>query len=167
MQRYGLPNLRESQFWDSRLWVLGRSDIWVLAFWPSTKNTIKGKVVASPSLNCGQSCESMFASGSSMHQKRSNYALTNLFCLCRSMWVSNLLVIFPSPYLRVPTRPSTPEVLRAKECTPIPYSSDVFTLDSQSNPLRSLGMCHLLKCNFYVTIVWAIFTHWLKFDVGF
>jgi hypothetical protein len=39
------------QFWefrDSHLGVLGQNDIWMLALWQGTKNTIKGKVVASP-----------------------------------------------------------------------------------------------------------------------
>jgi hypothetical protein len=67
-------------------------------------------------------------SDSSVHQKCSNYALTNLlFGLCRSMWVIELLVTFPSPHPRVPTRPSTPKVLRAREHTLIPYPFVVFT----------------------------------------
>jgi hypothetical protein len=37
LQNYGSPNLG----------ILGQNDIWVLAMWPSTKNIIKGKVVAS------------------------------------------------------------------------------------------------------------------------
>jgi len=50
------------------------------------KNTIRGKVVASPSSGRVESCESMFAHDSSMHQKCSNYALTNLlFGLCKSV----------------------------------------------------------------------------------
>jgi hypothetical protein len=36
------------EFQDSNLGVLGRNDIWVLAPWLSTENTIRGKVVASP-----------------------------------------------------------------------------------------------------------------------
>ncbi len=86
---YGLPKLWESQFWefwDSNLGVPRQNDIWVLALWPGTKITIRGKVVASPSSGHGESCESMFAHGSSVHQKCSNYALTNLlFGLCTSM----------------------------------------------------------------------------------
>ncbi len=34
--------------------------------------------MASPSPGCGESCESVFAHGLSMHQKGSNFALTNL-----------------------------------------------------------------------------------------
>jgi hypothetical protein len=34
--------------------------------------------MASPNLGHGESCESMYACGSFVHQKCSNYALTNL-----------------------------------------------------------------------------------------
>jgi hypothetical protein len=81
--------MHESQFrefWDSNLGDLGQNDIWVLAPWPNTKNTIRGKVVASSSLSHGESYESMFARDLSVHQKYSNYALTNLlFGLCMSV----------------------------------------------------------------------------------
>jgi hypothetical protein len=36
-----------------------------------------------PSPNYGRSCEFVYAHGSSVHQKCSNYALTNLFGLCK------------------------------------------------------------------------------------
>jgi len=42
----GSPNFGD--FKIPNLWILGQNDIWVQALWPSTKNTIKGKVVASP-----------------------------------------------------------------------------------------------------------------------
>jgi len=58
----------------------------------------------------------MFGHGSCVHQKCSNYALTNLlFGLCNSMWIIDLLVIFPNPYLRSPTHPFTLEMLWVKE----------------------------------------------------
>jgi len=38
---YGLPKLRDTQF-------SGQNDIWVQAPWPSIKNIIRGKVMASP-----------------------------------------------------------------------------------------------------------------------
>jgi hypothetical protein len=50
-QSYGPPKSWESQFkefQDSNLGVTGQNDIWVLVLWPSIKNTIRGKVVASP-----------------------------------------------------------------------------------------------------------------------
>jgi hypothetical protein len=42
------PNFGNFGTQDSHLGVLGQSDIWMLAPWPCTKYTIKGKVVASP-----------------------------------------------------------------------------------------------------------------------
>ncbi len=51
-----------------------------------------------------------------------------------------MLVTLPSPYPTTPTNPSTPEILRAKEHTPTPHSSVVFTLDSHLSLLRSLGV---------------------------
>jgi len=63
-----------------------------------------------PSLGRGESCEFVFARGSSVHQKCSNYMLTNLlFGLCRSMWIIELLVALPSPHPIIPARRSTPK----------------------------------------------------------
>jgi hypothetical protein len=70
----------------------------------------------------------MFAHGSSMHQKCSNYAPTNLlFGLCKSVKVIGLLVNLPSPHPRALTHPSIPKMLRAKECAPIPSPFIIFT----------------------------------------
>jgi hypothetical protein len=66
----------------------------------------------------------------SMHQKCSNYALTNLlFGLCRSVWIIDLLVTLPSPHPIILTCPSTPppKVLWTREHAPTPYPSSVFT----------------------------------------
>jgi hypothetical protein len=72
-------------------------------------------------LGRGESCESVYVRDSSVHQKCSNHALTNsLFGLCKFMWIINPLVTRPSPHPEAPTHPSTPEVLRATECTPTP-----------------------------------------------
>jgi hypothetical protein len=110
---YEPPKSRESQlrkFWDSQLRVLRQNDIWVLVPWLGTKYTIRGKVVASLSLGFGEFCESMFACSSSVHQKCSNYALTNLlFGLCKSMWVIELLVNFSSPHPEATTSPLPPK----------------------------------------------------------
>ncbi len=101
--------------------VPGQNDIWVHAPWLNIENIIRGKVVASPSLGCGEFCEScefMFAHGLSVHQKCSNYALTNLlFGLCKFLWIVDMLVTHPISHPEVPTHPSTPEVLQVKECT--------------------------------------------------
>jgi hypothetical protein len=49
---------RESQLWESHLGVLGQKTIWMWPSWRAEKYTIKGKVVASPSPGCGESCVS-------------------------------------------------------------------------------------------------------------
>jgi hypothetical protein len=95
--------------------------------------------------SCDESCKSVFAHGSSMHQKCSNYALTNLlFRLYRSVWIIDPLVIRLNFHLGIPTHLSTPEVLWAKERGPIPYPFVIFTLDSHLNLSRSLRVHH---CN--------------------
>ncbi len=125
------------------VWISGQNDIWVDALWLGTKNTIKGKVMASPSLGHDESCKSMYAHGSSMHQKCSNHALTNLlFSLCRFVWIIDPLVTRPSPHLRAPTRPSTPKVLWTREHNPTLYFFVISTLDSHLSFSRSVGLCH-------------------------
>jgi hypothetical protein len=94
-----------------------------------------------PSPGHCESCESVFARGSSVHQKCYNYALTNLlFGLCKSVWIIDPLVTHPSPHPEAPTCPSTLEVLQAKKRTPTPYPSIVF---------------HLWTCNWVYQGVWG------------
>jgi hypothetical protein len=120
-----------------------------------------------PSSGHGEFCESMFAHGLFMYQKCFNYAHTNLlFGLYRFVWIIDLLVTLPNPYFKAPSRPSTHEMLRAKEHTPIFHSSVVFTLDSHLILLRSLGVHHfywwfceknylyILQIYLY-TLIWA------------
>jgi hypothetical protein len=103
------PNF--GNFKTSNLGVLGQNDIWVQAPWLGIENTIRGNVVASPNLGCGESCEFIYARGLSVHQKCSNYALTNLlFGLCKFVWISDPLVIHCSPHPRALTHPSTLEM---------------------------------------------------------
>jgi hypothetical protein len=72
-QSCGSPN-----FGGSHLGVPGQNDIWVLAPWPCTKYTIRGKEGDGfPSSGHNESCESVFARGSSVHQRCSSTALTN------------------------------------------------------------------------------------------
>jgi hypothetical protein len=68
----------------------------------------KGEVGGFPqSLGHGESCESMYDCGSSVHQKCSNYAIIgSFFDLCILIWIIDPLVIHPSPHPRVPTHPS-------------------------------------------------------------
>jgi hypothetical protein len=97
-----------------------------------------------PSSGCGESCESMFARGSSVHQKCSSYALTNLlFSLCRFAGVIDLLVTLPTPISELQRAPlplkcyelgSTPQVLF------LPLSS---SLDSYLSLSKNLGVHQL------------------------
>jgi len=69
-----------------------------------------------------------------------NYALTNLlFGFCKFVWVSELLANLPNPISEIPTHPSTPKVLRAKECTPTPSPSNVFTFGFIVESIKELG----------------------------
>ncbi len=115
-QSYGHPKSQESQFWefwDSHLGVPGQNDILVLVPWLGIENY---KVWLPPRPNCDESCESMLACGSFMHQRCSNYALTNLlFGLCRFMQGIEFFINLLSPHLGAPTHPSTPNVLRARK----------------------------------------------------
>ncbi len=82
----------------------------------------------------------MFARGEFVHQKCSIYALTNLlFSLCKSMWVIELLVNFPSFHFGALTRPSTPEVLQTKERVPIHSPSIVSTFGFVVESIKELG----------------------------
>jgi hypothetical protein len=59
MQSYGAPKSRESQPWqfrDSHFGVLGQKTIWMWALWKGVEYIIRGKVVASLKLGCGESC---------------------------------------------------------------------------------------------------------------
>ncbi len=86
------------------------------------------------------SCESVFAHGLTMHQKCFNYALTNLlFGLYKSMQIIDLLVTHPSPHPKAPIGPFTPEMLRARERTPTPYPSIVFTFGLVVESIKEFG----------------------------
>jgi hypothetical protein len=81
-----------------------------------------------PSLDRGEFCESMYANGSSMHQKCSNYALTSLLLVCIDWYFNNWspLVTHPSPHPKALARPLTLEMLQTKEHTSILFSSIIF-----------------------------------------
>jgi hypothetical protein len=69
---YELPKSRESkpgQFWDSSLGVLGIKTIWMRVRWSNTKNTIWGKVVASPEFGLWWVKWVRVAHGLSQHQR--------------------------------------------------------------------------------------------------
>jgi hypothetical protein len=80
-QSYEPPKSQKSkfrEFQDFNLEVLRQNDIWVLGLWSGTNNTIRGRWWLPSSIGHGESCESMFAHGSFVHQKCSNFALTKL-----------------------------------------------------------------------------------------
>ncbi len=81
----------------------------------------------------------MYADGSSVHQKCSNYALTNLFGLCMSVWIINPLVICLNPHPKAPTRPFTPEMLQARERNPTPSPSTIFTFGLTVESIKEFG----------------------------
>jgi hypothetical protein len=93
----------------------------------------------------------MYAHGSSMHQKYSNHALTNLlFELCRSVWIIDPFIIHPSPHPRALTRPSTPEMLWAKECTPTP-SFIVFTFELTFESFKECGGASCTSWSYFLS----------------
>jgi hypothetical protein len=53
--------------------------------------------------------------------------------------VIDVLVNLPSPHLVTPTRPSTPKVLQAKERTPTPSPSIIFTFGLVVESIVELG----------------------------
>jgi hypothetical protein len=81
-----------------------------VAFMVCHKEYYKGRWWFPPSPKCDESFESVYACGSSLHQKCSNYALTSLlFNLCKSIWMIDLLFIHPNPHPKSPTRLSYPQ----------------------------------------------------------
>jgi hypothetical protein len=90
----------------------------------------------------GESCESMFAHGSFVHQKCFDCALTNLlFGLCRSTWIIDLLIIHPSPIPELQHTPLPPKCYKlrnAPQLLLLPLSSP---LDSLLSLSKSLGVC--------------------------
>jgi hypothetical protein len=92
------------------------------------------------SLGCGESCESMFARGLSVHQRCFSCTLTNLlFGLCRSVWVIDLLINLPNPHPEALAHPSTPEMLWTRERAPTPSLSIVFIFGLIVESIKELG----------------------------
>jgi len=87
----------------------------------------------------------MCAHGSFVHQKCSNYALTNLlFGLYKSVWIIDPLVTHPTPHLKILACPFTPKVLWVRERISIPSSSVVFTFILAFESYEKLGGVSLI-----------------------
>jgi len=135
------PNFEN--FKTLNLGILGQNDIWVLTLWPSTKSTIRGKVMTSPKFGPWRVLWVCVCLWFIRAPKCSNCTLTNLlFGLCRSMWIINLLVNLSSPHPEAPARPSTPKCYEPKNVPQLIFLSLSSPLDSQLSPSRSLGMHH-------------------------
>ncbi len=97
-------------FETPNLGVLGQNDIWMQASWPCTKNTIRGKVVASLKFMLWWILWIRVCSWLVHAPKMFQLRITNLlFGLCRSMWVIDLLITLFSPHHEVLACPSTPK----------------------------------------------------------
>jgi hypothetical protein len=117
--------------------------IWVLVPWLGTEYTIRGKVVASPKSGPWWVLWIFVCLWLVRAPKCSNYALTNLlFGLCKFVWVIELLINLPNPILKFKHAPKCCEPKSAPQVLFLPLSSP---LDSQLNPSRSLGVCHLVS----------------------
>jgi hypothetical protein len=107
-------------------------------------------------LSPSRSWECVIAHGSSVHQKCSNYALTNLLCgLCKFVWIIDSLVICPSPHPRT-LAPSTPKVLRATKHTQLLILSLFSTLDSRLSLSRSLGVYQKNSFPFFLHFTFSL-----------
>jgi hypothetical protein len=86
------------KLWASKVVKVPILGISRLPTWANHKKYYKGEGGGFPSLGHDKSCEFVYVGGSSVHQKCSNYALTNLlFSLCKSIWIIDSLVFCPNP----------------------------------------------------------------------
>jgi len=148
------------------LGVPGQNDILVHAPWLSIENNIRGRWWLPPSLSPGESSKSI-------HQKCSNYALTNLFGLCKSVWIIDLLVTHFNPHYEAPTCPCTPKLLQTRKRTPTPCPFDVFTFGLAVESMTELGgaslvhyVCHVQiwhSIHVFNTIMFYVFTNLMIF----
>jgi len=125
-----LQSRKSHNYGSPKLGVLRQNDIWVQALWSSIENIIRGKVVASSNSKPWWVLWVHVCPWLIRAPKCSNYALTNLFGLCKSVWIIDVLFTRPNPHPETLARPTTPEVLRGKECTPTPHPFIVITLNS-------------------------------------
>jgi hypothetical protein len=134
---------RVREFRGSHLGIPGQNDIWVLVPWLGTKYTIRGKVVASPKSELWWILWVRVCPWFIRALTCSNFALTNLlFGLWRFVWMIELLVNLLSPISELQ------HALLPPKCCELGNAPQFFLplfspLDSQLNPLRSLGVHQL------------------------
>jgi len=121
-----------------------QNDIWVLVLWLATEYTIKGKVVASPKCKLWWVLWVCVCSWFVRASKCFDYALTNLlFGLCRSVWVSELLINLPSPIIELQHTLLPPKCCELKS-TPNSFPSIVFTFGLAIESIKELGGASLM-----------------------
>jgi hypothetical protein len=138
LQSRGSPNFGDfkTPTWESQ-------DKMTFGCWPrgqAQRILQRGRWWLPPNPGRGESYQFVFAHGSSMHQKCSNYALTNLlFGLCRSMWVIELFITLPSSHPRTLACPFTPKVLRTKEHALTLYLFVILTFRFAVESIKEFG----------------------------
>jgi hypothetical protein len=119
-------------FKTPNLGVPGQNDIWVLGLWLGIENTVRGKVVASPKFGLWWV---LWVHAPKVFQLRTNQLIIWFVQVCVNSW---LACQFLSPHLGAPTRPSTPEVLRTRECAPTLSPSIVLTFRLAVESIKEL-----------------------------
>jgi len=129
----------------------GQNDIWVLVLRLGTKYTIRGKVVASPKFESWWVLWIYVCPWLVYASKCCNYALTNLlFSLCRSVWVSEVLVKLLNPILELQHAPLPPKCCKLRSAPQLVLLSMFLPLNSQLSPLRNLGCVNICLSLFWI-----------------
>jgi len=156
-QTYKLPKLQKSQFrefQDSNMGVSGQNDIWVLAPWPGTMNTIRGKVVASPKFGPWwvlwvHVCPWLICAPK-MFQLRTNQLVVWFVQVHVSNWIACHFSYSPSRSFNTPLYPKS---VASQGTCPTPYLVAIFTLDSHLSLSYNVTYCWVKKNFFNVFFV--------------
>jgi hypothetical protein len=114
---------------------------WHLGAGPMARHKVyyKGKVVASPKSRPWWVLWICVYPWLIRAPKSSNYALTNLlFGLCKSVWVSEVLVNLPNPIMEFQHAPLPPKCCKPRGAPQLLLLSIFSPLDLQLNPSKSL-----------------------------
>ncbi len=85
-----------------------------------------------------------------------------LFGLSKFVWIIDWLVTCLSPHPKAPTHPSTPEMLRAKERTPTPFSS--FSLSNSHLSFSKNVEVHQLLPRFPILVKYSTNCEQIQFS---